>query len=173
MTNNKKNMVVKPAKKRNYNKKNKINENDDSVIDDFFNMIDVQSDANKKKRIYKKKPTSDKNSSQNDVELNENEKNIIKKNNIIQEKLAAVNKILEMYPFLKKDRVQIVDAILDKKDKKPTSYILERFSYKNKYFYKDPIGNIINSDVDLVGIYLSNGNMIKYFFFDEIKPNPI
>jgi hypothetical protein len=104
--------------------------------------------------------------------LNDSDKNIIKKNNIIQERLRAVDKILDMYPFLKKDRTQIVDTILDNKCTKVNNYVLEKFIHNNLPYYRDPIGNIINENVVLVGVYLtndsSNSNLYNYYFFDEI-----
>jgi hypothetical protein len=110
--------------------------------------------------------------------LNETDKHIIKKNNIIQEKLKVIDKILDMYPLLKRDRLHIVDNILEKKRKKTVDYILEKFTHNDKSYYRDSIGNIIDENVNLVGIYLLShksylDNSIDqnyiYYFFDDIK----
>jgi len=75
-----------------------------------------------------------------------------------------------MYPLLKKDRLHIVDNILERKLKKIIDYILEKFTYNNKSYYKDTLGNIIDENVNLVGIYIMTSNTnYSYYFFDEIK----
>jgi hypothetical protein len=102
-------------------------------------------------------------------QLNESDKNIIEKNSILKEKLKVVDQILDMYPLLKKDRLHIVDNILDKKIKKTNEYVLDKFIHNNKSYYRDTLGNIIDENVNLVGVYTFISNVYSYYFFTEIK----
>lgn len=140
-------------------------ENKDLISQDFC----LEKDKVKKKQ--QKKKISEK--FEDDIyELTEEQKLTIKKNSIIKERLMAIDKILELYPNLKKDKVTITDVVLGKKEIKKKQYVLEKLNIKDKNYYRDTNGNIVNEKAILVGFCIDdNKNELytKYSFFDEFK----
>jgi len=102
-------------------------------------------------------------------QLDDKNKNIIDKNNDTKQRLIAVEKIIELYPALKKDKKQIIDAVLDRNISKANEYVLEKIIFKGKQFYKDFRGNIIDDKLDVIGIYTFDDDSCTYYFFDEFK----
>lgn len=141
----------------------------------------VSQDFHLEKQIIKKKQSRRKKQSElekpgSDIEksLTPEQQSILKKNSIVNERILAIEKILEMYPNLRKDRKIIVDCVLGKKEVIKKEYVLEKLNVKGKNIYKDDSGNIINEHVDLVGFWLpdkdDNGKpKINYLFFNETK----
>jgi hypothetical protein len=141
----------------------------------------VSQDFHLEKQIIKKKKTRRKKQSElekpdSDIEksLTLEQQSILKKNSIVNERILAIEKILEMYPNLRKDRKIIVDCVLGKKEVIKKEYVLEKLNVKGKNIYKDDLGNIINENVDLVGFWLpdkdeSGKSKINYLFFNETK----
>jgi hypothetical protein len=102
------------------------------------------------------------------------QKQIIQKNTIIKERLLTVDKILELYPNLKKDKKSIINNILGTHEVQKKIYIIEKINIKNKSIYKDTFGNLMDENVNLVGFWSENTNPdqktdIIYYFFDDIK----
>lgn len=104
-----------------------------------------------------------------EFQLTEKQKLMIQRNVLIRERLATIDKILELFPNLKKDKLMIVDNVLGKKPEIKKDYILEKINLKGKNFYKDMDGNIINENVDLVGFHIIIDNNPKFMFFNDIK----
>jgi hypothetical protein len=86
----------------------------------------------------------------------------------------AVDKILELYPNLKKDKKIIVNNVLGKREVQKKDYVLEKLNIKNKSIYKDTFGNLMDANVNLVGFWSEvigpdKSFDIVYHFFDNIK----
>lgn len=88
-----------------------------------------------------------------------------------------VDAVIELYPNLAKDKNKIMRHVYKSKDfdkiempLRETCDILEKFNYDNYYYYKDLNGSIIDTNVNVVGVYEidSHGN-IDYYFFKKIK----
>ena len=110
-------------------------------------------------------------SSKNDDRTNEQkstETNLIKKNISIKDKLMTIDKIIEMYPHLKKDRDTIVNNVLGKKEQKVNNFILEKVKFKDISFYRDPDGNLLDINANLVGLCIENDSEYIYHLFDDV-----
>jgi hypothetical protein len=114
------------------------------------------------------------NKKKNEDNLLKSQKEIIKKNIVIKEKIIIVDKIVELYPNLKRDKQYILDYVLDNKLFQKKSDVLEKLNIKNKNIYMDSSGNLIDKNIKLVGFWKNikdenENNLIKYIFFDETK----
>jgi hypothetical protein len=96
---------------------------------------------------------------------------LIKKNVIINERIKALNIILDICPSLKKDKVAMLNAVLEKKEDVKKEYIVEKIIGLDFNAYIDNEFNILDENVNLIGI----GSITKdgYYFFDTIKQNNI
>jgi hypothetical protein len=137
------------------------------MCDIYFNDKDlIQGDIPLKKFASNKKKNED--------NLLKSQKEIIKKNIVIKEKIIIVDKIVELYPNLKRDKQYILDYVLDNKLFQKKSDVLEKLNIKNKNIYMDSSGNLIDKNIKLVGFWKNikdenENNLIKYIFFDETK----
>lgn len=107
-------------------------------------------------------------------DLSENQKQIIQKNSIIKERLLTIDKILDLYPNLKKDKRLIINNILGKQEVQKKNDVLEKLEITNKSIYKDSHGNLMDTNVNLTGFWTEKINQdkqttYKYYFFDDIK----
>jgi len=92
----------------------------------------------------------------------------------VQEKTDVVNKILDMYPQLKKEQLMIMNKVVGRKTSnkqpEPTEIVLQKFKYKDKFFYKDAFGGILDENAKLIGTYKEEvGQEICCFFDDKIS----
>jgi hypothetical protein len=121
-------------------------------LDDDFNILD----------IVKSDTLSD------DISSNlENNDILIKKNENINERLKTLNIIFNMYPSLRKDKDNIINNILEKKENKYEAYVVEKIDGLSFNAYIDEYCNIIDSNLNLIGI--TSKLKDKYYFFDDIK----
>jgi hypothetical protein len=108
------NVIIKRGRKK------KENVSDDEL--DMININDLQED-----HLFMQDIESN--------DLTEKDKTLIKKNNMIKERLITIDKILEMYPSLKKDRMLIVNNILNKREQKVDDFVLEKVKIDNVNYY--------------------------------------
>jgi hypothetical protein len=136
---------------------------------DVIHSVYLDNCDNATKLIIRRGPQkSSEEHSINVDDQNISETNLIKKNISIKDKLMTIDKIIEMYPHLKKDRDTIVNNVLGKKEQKVNNFILEKVSFKDISFYRDPDGNLLDSDINLIGLYLENDFEYIYHLFDDI-----
>jgi hypothetical protein len=123
----------------------------------------------KKKEIVAKHkvPIADNKSRSSDSQ-NVRKKNLIAKNVAIKERLVVVDKILKMFPHLKKERAAIVDNVLNNTKQKINSYILEKISFDDISCYRDLYGNVMDKNTNLIGIYEETDTHYIYHLFDDI-----
>lgn len=153
---------------------------EDLISNDFH----LEKEQIKKKKEPRKKSNSicrgsnelEKPKGNEEYDLTNQQKHIIQKNSIIKERLLAVDKILELYPNLKKDKRSIINNVLGKQELQKKTYVIEKINVKNKSIYKDSFGNLIDENVNLVGFWtesVDTDNKEKkipiYHFFNEIK----
>lgn len=117
----------------------------------------------------KKKLKNEQKMDDEDENIDDKNKGIIDKNNDTKQRLIAVEKIIEEYPALKKDKKRLIDIVLDRNVSKVSEYILEKFVLNGKIFFKDLKGNIIDDHINVIGIYSSDNDSCTYYFFDEFK----
>jgi len=103
-----------------------------------------------------------------DKNVLESNSNIVKKNISIKDKLMTIDKIIEMYPNLKKDRDTIVNNVFGKKEQKVDTFVLEKVSFKDVSFYRDPDGNLIDVNMKLIGMYVETETDYIYYLFDDV-----
>lgn len=144
----------------------------DLVSKDFlFSKVTINKKLTKKRKVQKQ---VNKNESTIDIdELTDEQKDILQKNAIVKERLITIEKLLKMYPNLKKDKQAILECVLGKKEMQKRCEIFEKIPIKNKNIYKDNFGNIFDQSVNLVGFWFNKKNefdkfTISYIFFDEI-----
>lgn len=152
-------------------------EDENEITGEKMILNKAKNSPKKVTKVYaKKKLQSEKDTDPEKPELAEDdsqiEKNkcIIEKNNDTTQRLIAIDKILELYPQLKKDKKQIMDVVLDKKINRMNEHVLEKLVFKGKNFYKDESGSIINEKLEVVGLYTIDDSVHQsYYFFDELK----
>lgn len=155
-------------------------EDKDLISNDFCLEKDklLKKKQSKKKKVDKidKVDKVEKFEEDGTYDLSNQQKDIIQKNSIIKERLLAIDKILELYPNLKKDKRLIVNNVLGgKQEAQKKEYIVEKINVKsNKSVYKDTFGNLIDSDVNLIGFWSEyttpdKNTKIVFHFFDDIK----
>ena len=89
------------------------------------------------------------------------------KNNM---KLEVIDKILQMYPELKKEKKNIIHNIFgNKKEEDSNEYILEKFIHRELPYYRDKNGLIRDNTTDIVGVYEVKEGEYKYYFFNELR----
>lgn len=99
---------------------------------------------------------------------------ISEKNKIVNIKLDVIDRIISMYPQLKKDKIFIINKILCKKDVKDDNYVLDKFIYNNIDYYRDQYGYILNSNATVVGCCYTSTvgtNIYEYMFHSYSKYN--
>ncbi|ARF09251.1 hypothetical protein Catovirus_2_200 [Catovirus CTV1] len=85
-------------------------------------------------------------------------------------KTDLVDKFILMYPQLKKDKKKIINYLFnDKKEEQTKEHVLEKFYHKDNCYYRDKIGLIRDSQMELVGVYDVLNGQYNYFFFDDLK----
>jgi hypothetical protein len=89
---------------------------------------------------------------------------IINKKNANKLKLSVIDQVIEMFPQLKKDQTNIVNNILGHKEINNDYYILDKFVYNDKVYYRDPYCHIIDTELNVVGIYNYENDNYKYYF---------
>lgn len=88
----------------------------------------------------------------------------------INERLSVVEVMLKKYPYLKKDKNEILNMVLDKKSGIMNDYILEKIFIGDKHYYIDPTGNLIDNDIKLVGMVVTDKNNItNIHVFSDIE----
>lgn len=119
---------------------------DSDVIDN-----DSTSEFKTTKRIIKSKPKKD-------------------YTNVDNIKMEVIDKIIEIFPKLAKRRNDMVDVIIDNKEIKREDYILERaVEVEDEICYRDPFGNILNKDTDVIGAYFVNKGTYYYIMFKNLN----
>lgn len=79
-------------------------------------------------------------------------------------KLEVINKMINMYPQLKKDKQTILAKIVrNEAIKQPDDYVLDKITIDNKVYYRDLYGLLLDASVQVVGVYVKKGN--TYFYY--------
>lgn len=94
---------------------------------------------------------------------------MFRKNMMIQERIIAVDIVLKLYPQLEKDRKHIIDKILYTTEQKIELYVLEKITIGQFSFYKDANGYLIDSDINVVGVTVTENDTDKYVLFDSMN----
>lgn len=145
------------------------------IVSNDFHFEKVKK-MEKESVVKKKKPKTELEKPEESTiyDLTTQQKEIVQKNTIIKERLLAIDKILELYPNLKKDKTSIVNKVLGKQEVQKKDYVVEKLDVYNKTIYKDTFGNLMDANVNLVGFWSEitdpNNNInVVYHFFDDIK----
>jgi len=75
------------------------------------------------------------------------------------DKIRLVDSIIEQYPDLKKERSNIIRIVLEKIIR-PNKLILEKFNFKNNFYYKYEDGIIIDENLKIKGFVIDNKPII-------------
>ena len=77
-------------------------------------------------------------------------------------KMDVVDIILSRYPELKRDRTNIINEVLGRREKQNEN-VLDRFIYDGNVLYRDHKGNVLNGDIEFKGCYIRKGQTIVYY----------
>lgn len=89
------------------------------------------------------------------------------KNNI---QIETVDKMIKMYPQLKKDRTSILTNIIGNNHKQNSKeYEVIKFTINDQPYYKDQNGSILSGDAEIIGVYEYKANEYKYYLFKNYK----
>lgn len=86
----------------------------------------------------------------------------------LDEKLKIINVIIDMYPEMKKDKQDIINAVYGKLSK-PNTYVFTKIFINNKEYYVDPEGTIMTKTLEFKGIVLNN----KFYMAEDEEDNKI
>jgi hypothetical protein len=91
---------------------------------------------------------------------------------ITQNDVDLIDKILKLYPELKKEKKNIIDSLTGKTSVEiENEIVVEKFQYNNKSFYKNKHGSILDENLNLVGTYKIENGLYNYILFEEIDNN--
>ena len=86
-------------------------------------------------------------------------------NNILSdEKMKVIDIILDMYPQLKKNKIDIVNTVYGKLVR-PYNYVFTKIFIDNKEFYIDPNDAIYNKQLNFKGFIVNK----KIYLIDDIN----
>jgi hypothetical protein len=80
----------------------------------------------------------------------------------LDERIKIINIILDMYPDMKKDKQDIINAVYGKLSK-PNTYVFTKIFINNKEYYVDPEGTILTKTLEFKGIILNN----KFYMVED------
>jgi hypothetical protein len=86
-----------------------------------------------------------------------------------KDKLEVIDKIISMYPDLKKEKTNIIASIIGSKQVIPETNekIVVEFTYMDKKYYRSKMGEIFDEKVELVGSWINDNGKYKYMFYEK------
>jgi hypothetical protein len=138
-------------------RKNKVNQLQ------LENLIDICGEMSEDDKIVESQPKKKKKEVKSKTNTNE-------KDTMTLEKINTIEKIIKIYPKLKKDKDMIISNILTKQDTK--QYVtpidlLHKIEINGKTYYRDNNLQIIDETCNLVGFYTHKDNVYEYTFFSQ------
>jgi hypothetical protein len=114
--------------------------------------------SNKSEKKLNKKIKKDKNSKDNTSNI------IFEQNAIMKECIYTIDKIMELYPYLRKDYELIKNYVLGKKEQKNfDDYILDKIMIDSIPHYIDRYCNILDTKAKFVGCYIKTDTHLICF----------
>lgn len=137
--------------------------NNQSIKDDLkeLNVILSHKRKNKSTKYVIKITHNNKNFSD---ELPDSNIKLVKKHNI-KEQFNIITKILDMYPILQKNKDLILDNVFEKKEINRNTTVFDKIVLDNDFYYLDNDGCILNSDIELEGVYKKHEDGVIYVLF--------
>jgi hypothetical protein len=91
------------------------------------------------------------------------------KMDILKARLDVIDKMINMYPQLKKDKHIILAKIVGKTElKNPDDYVLDKIVIDENVYYRDPHGLLLNDTASIVGFYAkTNGENYQYYLVSK------
>lgn len=87
----------------------------------------------------------------------------------ISKEIEIIDKIINLFPELKKKRNYILNELITPKKKEEINYVLERIEVNGEVYYKDKYKCILNSNIEIVGICEQMNEKQEYHIFkDEV-----
>lgn len=80
----------------------------------------------------------------------------------LDERIKIINIILDMYPDMKKDKQDIINAVYGKLSK-PNTYVFTKIFINKKEYYVDPEGTILTKTLEFKGIISNN----KFYMVED------
>ncbi len=88
---------------------------------------------------------------------------------MMTKEIEIIDKIIKLFPEMKKKRDLILTEIVTPKKVVDNDYVLERIEINGGIYYKDKYKCILNSNIEIVGIWEDNGEKCTYHIFkDEV-----
>ena len=91
------------------------------------------------------------------------------KMDILKTRLDVIDKMINMYPQLKKDKHIILAKIVGKTEiKNPDDYVLDKIVIDENVYYRDPHGLLLNNTASVVGFYTkTNSDTYQYYLVSK------
>lgn len=87
----------------------------------------------------------------------------------IKDKMEVIDKILALYPDLKKDKTNIITTVLgQKKNVEEKEKILIEFTHNGCIYYRSKLGEIFDENANLVGT-VKNNEKDEFTFFNQME----
>lgn len=83
-----------------------------------------------------------------------------------KEKIAIVDTIIKLHPQLKKNRINIINEVLGRKEK-VNNDVYDKFIHNGKILYRDASGKILDENIIFKGCCAKKGQDYVYYFPDE------
>jgi len=133
------------------------------MINDYkMNKIRLNNDTKK----YNK---TDKNIKKTNLNVDGEQKNI--NQNTIAHDIVIIDKIIKMFPELKKFRDDIVYEITTPKKDLKDMYVLDKVIIDNNVFYKDDNFCIVDENIKIVGVWNIENDKYFYHLFNNEQIN--
>jgi len=83
-----------------------------------------------------------------------------------KEKIAIVDTIIKLHPQLKKNRINIINEVLGKKEK-VNNDVYDKIIHNGKILYRDASGKILDENINFKGCCAKKGQDYMYYFPDD------
>lgn len=101
------------------------------------------------------------------LKLNNSNKNYDIDEVTMNKEIELIDKIIKLCPEIKTKRKLILTHILTPKKITDNQYVLEQIIINGNKYYKDRYKCILNSNIQLVGIWQYENETFKYYIFAE------
>lgn len=87
-------------------------------------------------------------------------------NNMLKE-IEIIDKILNLFPEMKKNRDFILTEILTPNKTQDNEFVFNKITINNDSYYIDKYKCIMNQNIELVGVWEYTNGIVKYHFFND------
>lgn len=84
------------------------------------------------------------------------------------DKIKIIDKIIQMYPDMEKERNNIIKEIMTPSKKTiDDEYVLERVTINGIYYYRDKYKCLLDANADVMGVWEYDKGQYVYYVYDK------